>query len=325
MKRYDKRQIIGWIAVGLSTAITCFWAFWGIIEDFHEGWHYPSLWANLGLMLVQYLSPMLIFMAVTLVAIQWPQYGAGLHVILALLAAWFFQAPSSPGTFLVILPLIGLGVLHGFGRPQPRKIAVALVIGLPILTLILFGAEPALRVSQRLDDGVLQARLVQGNGVALTWAPDGPGWPREGTNWYVAQLACQNLSEDGLSVAPEPQRIWRLPTVDEAVRSMARHGQNSGGVWDAETTTAAYETPPDKESPLWNVHSQVIYWWTATEVDAERAYIIVYDGKVWPRAKDFGPAYLGFRCVRTTEGTEAPLPIRSAAMGALEAGTGWNR
>jgi len=79
---------------------------------------------------------------------------------------------------------------------------------------------------------------------------------------------------------------------------MARHGQNSGGAWDAEIAKATYRATPDKESPLWNVHSQVIYWWTATEVDEEHAYIIVYDGKVWPRAKQFSPAYLGFRCVK---------------------------
>ena len=109
---------------------------------------------------------------------------------------------------------------------------------------------------------------------------------------------CQHLDEDGLTPAPAPQHIWRLPTVGEAMRSMARHGQNSDGVWDAENAKVAYQTTPDKETPLWNVHSQVIYWWTATEVDEERANIIVYDGKVWPRIKQFGPAYLGFRCVK---------------------------
>ena len=98
-----------------------------------------------------------------------------------------------------------------------------------------------------------------------------------------------------------PQDTWRLPTVEEAVRSMAHHGQNSGGEWDAETAEVSYNTPPDKESPLWNVHSQVIYWWTGTELDDDRAYIIVYDGKVWSRAKQFGPAYLGFRCVRSLQ------------------------
>ena len=35
---------------------------------------------------------------------------------------------------------------------------------------------------------------------------------------------------------------------------------------------------------------------TALEVDEERAYIIVYDGKVWPRAKKLSPDTLGFRC-----------------------------
>jgi len=32
--------------------------------------------------------------------------------------------------------------------------------------------------------------------------------------------------------------------------------------------------------------------------DEERAYIIVYDGKVWSRAKQFSAAYLGLRCVK---------------------------
>ena len=298
MKQLDKRQIVGWIAVGLSTAITCLWAFWGIIETFHEGWYYESWLANVGLMLVQYLSPMLIFMGVTLISVLWPRFGGSLHVVCALLAAWFFGAFTNTVVFLLIAPLVGIGVLYWFGRPRPCKTAVSLAIGLPILTLIISGIAPVLRVSQRVDDGNLQARLVHGNGVALVWAPDGPGWPLTGADWYGAQQACQYLDEDGLSLASAPQYIWRLPTVDEAVRSMARHGQNSGGVWNAETAKATYQTRPDKESPLWNTHSQVIYWWTATEIDEEHAYIIVYDGKVWPRAKQLSPAYLGFRCVK---------------------------
>jgi hypothetical protein len=298
MKHLDKRQIAGWLAVGFSTVITCFWAFWGIVENFHEGWYSESFLSNLGLMLVQYLSPMLIFMAVTLVSICWPRIGAALHGILALLAVWLFEGLTNPITLVLMVPLIGLGALYWFGRPQPRKLAITLAIGLPMLTLIISGVGPALRVSQRVDDRVLEARLVSGNQVELTWAPDGPGWPRIGADWYEAGQVCRYLSQDGLALSSAPQDIWRLPTVEEAVRSMARHGQNSGGVWDAGSAQATYETKPDKESPLWNVYSQVIYWWTATEVDAEQAYIIVYDGVVWPRAKLFSADYLGFRCVR---------------------------
>ena len=298
MKQLDKRQLAGWIAVSFSTVIACFWAFWGIIENFHEGWYFESLLSNLGMMFVQYLSPMLIFIGITLISIYWPRFGGGLHGIVALLAIWFFQAFSNAATFLIILPLIGIGVLYWFGRIEPRKVAATIAVGFPMLTLIIAGIGPVIRVSQRLNDGNLQARLVHGNGVDLTWAPDGPGWPRTGTDWYEAQQTCQHLDEDGLTLAPTPQYFWRLPTVDEAVHSMARHGQNSGGEWNAEIAEATYDTTPDKESPLWNLHSQVIYWWTATEIDEKQAYIIVYDGKVWPRSKDFGQAYLGYRCVR---------------------------
>lgn len=298
MKQVNKRQVIGWIAVGISTIITCFWAFWGIIENFHEGWYFETWLSNLGLMIVQYLSPMVLFLAVTLIAIYWPRFGSLLHVGLAVFAAWFFQAFSNPGMFLLIAPLIGLGALYWFGRPEPRRVATLLVILLPLLTLLIAGIQPARRVSQRVNDGNLQARLVQGNGVTLVWAPDGPGWPPSGLNWHEAKDVCQHLNEDGLTLAPDPQHIWRLPNVAEAVGSMARHGQNSVGVWDSQNAEAAYKTAPDKESPLWNIHSQVIYWWTATEVDEDRACIIVYDGKVWPRSKLLSPAYLGFRCVK---------------------------
>jgi hypothetical protein len=298
IKVLKKSQVVGWIAVSLSIAITCFWAFWGIIENFHEGWYAESLLLNLGLMFVQYLSPMLIFMGVTVVSIYWPRLGGVLHIILAILTAGFLEVASNPGLLVLIAPLIGLGALYWFGRPKPRKTAAWLTIGIPMLTLALAGIAPALRVSQRVDDGNLEARFVHGNGVSLVWAPDGPGWPRAGSDWHESRQTCQYLSEDGYTLANTPPDVWRLPSVDEAVRSMARHGENSGGVWDPNAEQAVYITTPDKESPLWNTHSQVIYWWTATEVDEERAYIIVYDGKVWPRSKQFGPDYLGFRCVK---------------------------
>jgi hypothetical protein len=301
MKHLDRRQIVGWIAVGLSIVITCFWAFWGIVENFHEGWYYQSWLSNVGLMFVQYLSPMLIFVGATVTSIRWPRLGGALHVVFALLVAWFFLPRTSPATLFLMVPLIGIGVLYWFGRPQPRKMAISLAIGLPILTLTICAIEPVLRVSRRINDSNLEARSVPGNGVNLIWAPDGAGWPRTGADWYEAQQACQYLTEDGLTPAPGPQYIWRLPAVDEAVRSMARQGLNSGGSWDAEMAEATYDTTPDKGSPLWNVYSQVIYWWTATEADEEHAYIIVYDGKVWPRAKQFGPAYLGFRCVKQAQ------------------------
>jgi hypothetical protein len=295
----QSRRVLGWVAVGLSTLAACFWAFWGIIENFHEGWHHPSIWMNLGALLVQYLLLMLVFVSAALIAIRWPRLGSGVHVTAALAAAWFFAAASPALLYpFIVGPLVGMGVCYWVGRPEPRRRAVAVVVGLPLVTVLVCGAEPAFRVSERHNDGDLSARRVTVNGVDLIWAPAGPGWPTDGVTWEEARHRCRHLTADGLSLAEAPQDVWRLPTVEEAVRSMHRRGRNSGGSWDAVRAQASYDHRPEKESPLWNVHSKVIYWWTATEATGRDAYVIVYDGKVWPRPKLARWGSLGFRAVK---------------------------
>ncbi len=298
MKTLKKGQKLSWIAVGFSIAITSLWAFWGASETFHEGWYYESFLMNIGLMFIQYLSPMLIFMVVGIASIYWPRLGGGIHIVVAVLAAWFFNIFTNTVIIFILLPLVAIGLFYWFGSPPSRKIALRWMIRLPLLTMLVVGSVPAYRVSQRIKDRSTDAQLIAGNGVTLTWAPSGPGWPLEGVNWQEATEICSSLEEDGKKLASESQNIWRLPTVDEAVRSMSLHGENSHGVWDAKNEKASYEKRPDKEFPLWDIYSQVIYWWTATEIDQNRAYIIVYDGKVWQRSKELNMGYLGFRCVK---------------------------
>ena len=147
-------------------------------------------------------------------------------------------------SLFVMLPMLLLGCLYWYGRPQPRRTAYLLATGLPVLTLIVCGVEPATRVAGRVDDGNVQARLVEGNGVRLVWAPDGVGWPRDGVTWHEAVRRCQYLTEDGSTMADVPLNVWRLPMVEEVVRSMSRHGVNSGGVWNEQTKTATYRVWP---------------------------------------------------------------------------------
>jgi hypothetical protein len=296
------RQFLGWSGVVGSTLAACFWAFWGIIENFHEGWYSSSFLMNLGLMMVQYLLAMTLFTVAALVAIRWPRIGGGLHVTAALWAAWFFHGAQPIVLYpFIVAPLTATGIAYWLGRPRPRRWAVAVVCGFPLITLLVCGAEPAYRVAGRLDDGNLSARRVAGNGVELIWAPEGPGWPRDGVTWEEAARRCRYLTEDGLALANVPQHFWRLPTVEEAVRSMQRHGRNCGGAWDAVHRRSSYKRTPDKESPLWDVHSKVIYWWTATEISDREALIIVYDGKIWPRPKR---AHCGFRAVKDGQSNE---------------------
>jgi hypothetical protein len=35
LRDVNKRRIAGWMAMDKPIAITCFWAFWGIIKNFH--------------------------------------------------------------------------------------------------------------------------------------------------------------------------------------------------------------------------------------------------------------------------------------------------
>ncbi len=190
---------------------------------------------------------------------------------------------------------------YWFGRPEPRKWACRLAIALPLLTLIACGVEPAFRAATRIDDGIRTARHLNENGVDLVWAPEGRGWPTHGMSWQEAVQQCRHLTKDGKSLAGSPQDIWRLPTADEAVRSQSLHGENSGGTWDATTDKATYQRRPDKETPLWNPRSKVIYWWTATEADEDRAHAISYLGKVRPRRKEDGYGYLAFRAVKSPD------------------------
>ncbi len=224
-----------------------------------------------------------------------------MHILLAGGSIWFFSGASfSVLAGMIVLPILALGLLYYFGEPQPKKWAYRLIIFVPLIIILAISIPLGIKVSQRINDQDFGARVVAGNDVTLVWAPRGPGWPDKGTSWEEAQRICTYLSEDGTQIMPEPQNIWRLPTVEEAVRSMMIHGQNAGGAWDPLEGKAEYARTPDKESPLWDVHSKVIYYWTAdtSARDDQRAYIIVYDGGVFDRMKSEGQGYLSFRAVK---------------------------
>lgn len=313
----DRRaQILGWTALVLSTALACFWGFWGSLEVFHEGWWMPELHRRL-LSILAYLIPMWIIMLLTVLALRWPRLGAILWFLCgAVFSALVFlrrgirlSATEVLSWLPLTLPFVAMGLLWWWGRPQPRRWALLIALALPLLTALACSIGPAWRVSQRIDDGRRDARFVQGNAdVALVWAPAGPGWvldAQHACTWVEAQSICAHLSADGLRIEDTPQNVWRLPTVEEAAASLTRAGHNAGGRWDAATRRAIYNIQPDKESPLWVVYSETIYWWTATEDGPGKAFKIAFNGEVLSMPKQRGLGSLGFRAVRD------PLPGES--------------
>ncbi len=297
MVNTEKKNVIAWIAVVISAFFANVWAYWGIIENFHEGWYFIHFWENVLLMFGQYLLMPIGFMLLAFVSIRWNRIGAICHLLVAGGAIYFFGKMHA-GFFLVALPLFGLSLLYWFGKLEKQRFAYILVVGLPILQILSIGTFYAILIAKRYNDGNFETRLIRGNGVELIWAPQGPGWPDSGTSWDDAKRICAHLNVDGKTLSDNELNIWRLPTINEAVRSMVYHGQNAGGLWDSTSRKAIYKNQPDKESPLWNMHLKTIYWWTSTEVSEKASYIIVYNGGVWPRKKDLKPGYLNFRAVK---------------------------
>lgn len=110
---------------------------------------------------------------------------------------------------------------------------------------------------------------------------------------------CRYLSADGARLSDTPQDIWRMPTVAEMVRSLARHGDNAGCTWDGAADHADCQFTPDKEPPLWDPDGSAVYYWAADEFDRVEAYFINYNGNaVQTQPKSFGNARHGYRCVR---------------------------
>jgi hypothetical protein len=312
-----KSTILGWIAVGISTLISSLWAFWGIFESFHEGWYFKALSQNLTLT-VKYMALMLVFGALSVVALRWPRAGGSLYQLFGVgFCVWILMTRKALtpkvvlGWLPALLPVLVLGILFWVGRPAPVSLAYTISVLLPLLVAVGFAIEPVTRIAGRIDDGNRGLRIVQGNGVKLVWAPEGPGWPHpdpydriwltqwRGPTWEQAQRVCRYLTADGTAVANTPQDVWRLPSVEEVVRSMTRHGANCGGVWNPVSTQASYTTKPDKESPLWDPYSPVIYWWTASQPNSAQAYSIDFNGKIYNRYRQSNLGSQGFRAVRT--------------------------
>jgi len=308
---------VGWLAVVLSLAGSCFSASVGINNALLKEWWAPSVVRNVEMVAV-YLVPSFILVVFALVAVGWPRIGGLLHLVvggivfgfpfIALADAGYLSNPNNPhlDPFLLmhlvgaLLAVVGIGYLKG--RPKPKWLAAGLVLGLPLAVCIVTAVEPIWRISHRQDDGITTARHVKGNGVELVWAPAGPGWPENGEVTFTeAEQIVSCLTEDGRKLADSPQNIWRLPTVDEVVRSLTRYGKNAGGEWDSNKGTK-YRVTPDKESPLWHVHSPVVYWWTSSRVpdrrDGKLNYIASYRGDVSKHYTFLSSDGLGFRAVK---------------------------
>ena len=264
------------------------------------------------------------------------------------------RARMSFSWVITTLPLISTLVITGFflllearyldrqrslgRRPQgnwfQRSRRYILAVGAPLLIFLFVSVYYLPKVLQRVDDGGREARLIQGNGVRLVWAPQGPGWNwKQLDGWYLswsrvalygiqplgfgvksgyeekypdasdmeATGLCNYLSQDGTILMDTPQHLWRMPTADEIVRSLVKHGGNAGCVWYGEPGKADCDVIPDKETPLWAPDASPIYYWASDEFDRSNAWYVSYDGSVHFQPKEWGNSRHSYRCAREPE------------------------
>jgi len=349
-----KERLPGIVATTLLIVTTALWTFWGAAEMYYEGWGNPFPGP------LAYLIPAAICLLLALVAVTFPMIGGGLLIIVGTaFTAWWVNLSIARGggsllALLSMFPVSGMLVVTGVlflleSRHRRRRRAAGwqppsaawrrnfryiAVLGVPLLVLVGVTAANLPGVLLRVDDGDRGARVIAGNGVTLTWAPQGPGWnwkqPWGGyPSWDAIALygvepvgidvdkpgyddadrsataadmaatgVCRYLSEAGTELLDEPAGIWRMPTADEIVRSLPKRGANAGCSWDGESRRASCDVWPDKETPLWAPDQYPIYMWAADEVDAEEARYVSYNAWIRAQPKKWGNPRHTYRCVR---------------------------
>ncbi|PWH15734.1 MAG: hypothetical protein DDG60_05285 [Anaerolineae bacterium] len=208
------------------------------------------------------------------------------------------------------------------------RTSLLLAGGLPLLVVLTVTVSELPPLLHRHDDGMRGPRRITAPGVDLLWAPQGPGWNwkqpwggypswnalalygkpplgLEPKNEWNAQFRdmqttglCAYLSADGLTLLETPQFVWRMPTVEELLRSLTRDGHSANCRWNGNLGPAPCAILPDKETPLWDPAAPPVYYWAAEEFDSEQAYFVNYRGVVNIQPKDFGNPRHGYRCVR---------------------------
>ncbi len=302
------RRAMGWTAVVLSLAIAGLWAFWGTIENFHEGWYSPNVWQNLKLSLVQYLIWPLIFAGLASVGVLRPRLGAALFVAVGLaLEMFLFHFRNAASLMLILGPCLVLALLFFWGRIAPAKPAVILLLAGPGVLMLGIGAPLLWKVTHRRTEFSDAPLAWPAQHPSLIWAPPGPGWPQKGgMTAGEAEWTCDHLDETGRQVLPSPVHLWHLPAVQEAIAALAVHGSLAGCRYAGPNRFEPCDVTPDKEGPLWNVYSPVIYWWTSSYDPQGGDLRVSYNGYVLPTG---GRAdYTAFRAVRDVGGFASSRP-----------------
>ncbi|NDJ77229.1 MAG: DUF1566 domain-containing protein [Chloroflexi bacterium] len=333
-------RLPGLLASALALVSTGFWWYWGMGEMYFEGWwgawynRLPYLIPGTACLLIALVAVTWPRTGGGLALLAW--VGFTIFSVLVGLRNMFVYLTLGGALFLIAV----LFWLEGRRRRTwipplhwwQRHATLLLIVGMCLVITVGVSTYYLPVVLTREDDGYRGTSLIRGNGVTLMWAPEGPGW-----NWLqdyggypswkmlalyglepiglddkndldrtvsagdMAQTGlCAYLNADGTELMDTPQDIWRMPTTEEVVHSLVRHGENAGCAWDGDTGMMDCDRLPDKETPLWTPDTAPVYYWTADvdPDDADFAYYVAYNGAVQTTINRGGNPRHGYRCVK---------------------------
>ncbi|HRU51490.1 MAG TPA: hypothetical protein P5543_04795 [Planctomycetota bacterium] len=305
------RHIFGLLAILLATGLSCFWAFWGGIENLHEGWtNHNIIWNIIGAF-IRYIPWMILAISLSVVALYYKFLGGLIYIVLggyfilrctAICMNQIQKFPVEYFVILSILPFIGFCFL--FGKLPNKRFSYVVLIGLPLATFAFVSSHPMERVIHRMAlekqaDSEIYVQEI--NGKRLIWSPriTTAGILKKGCSWSVANRICAHLSKNGRNIESVEQNFWRLPTKEEVVACLTRNGKNCNGRI-GKTGKALYDVMPDKEYPIWDPYNTIIELWTSSKDEKNKnlVYSVFYYGEVYTRSIDEWDETVGFRAVR---------------------------
>jgi hypothetical protein len=314
----------------LSTLVATLCVVTALGSFFYEGWG-QGMGAAAG-----YMAAPALLIGACAIATRRPYVGGGLLLAGGAAAAgwWLWTRSASDDLTAAVVqtavaffgPVLlagGLFLLEGRhrrllaiepARPSPgwwaTNIRTLMVVGVPLLAAAVWLVLTLPDMLARHDDGLRGMRVIAGNGVTLAWAPKGPGWNRPSSNAGPMSSSaissyggtgaglCGHLSLDGTVLRPEAVGVWRLPTVNEVIRSLTRGGANAGCTWDGRASHATCAQPPDKETPLWAPDEAPIYYLTSDTAGEAHVLGVNYTAGITPHRRTAASGGLGYRCVR---------------------------
>jgi hypothetical protein len=180
--------------------VTLLWAYWGVGEAFHEGWYPPYT------QIIFYFIPLLVLMGITALCIYLPLAG-GILIIMGGLLYLILTIVRAGQQYVSLLPsfwmVSAIIIIPGFlfisdyilkrrsGYKEHKKtlsknrLKLVATIVLSLILIIGVGTPLLIRNLGRLPLDNYDEVTIEGNGVTLILAGEGPGWYYSNTNSIV--------------------------------------------------------------------------------------------------------------------------------------------